>query len=100
VLRTVGRSRSAERPVAVSRVEEEGGVGWLLLAFGQVVSALGCMASPVYVLVALSRAADVRERVRDAPNPTLWIVVGAILGFLYSAAMFVVFSRCKRVPPE
>ena len=100
VLRTVGRSRSSEHSVPVQRVEEEGGVGRLLLTFGQVMSAVGCIATPVYALVALSRAADVRERVRDAPNPTMWIVVGAALVFLYSAAMFVVFGRCKRVPPE
>lgn len=85
---------------AVASSEPGGGVGWLLLTFGQIVSALGCLAAPAYPLIALSEAAPVRERVRDAPDPTLWIVGGAVLGFLYSAAMFVVFTRCKRIPDE
>jgi hypothetical protein len=100
VLRAVSRNRPAERSYPASRVEEAGGFGWLLLTFGQIVSALGCAVAPIYTMVALSQAAAVRERVRDAPDPTLWIIVGAVLGFLYSAAMFVVFTRCKRVPPE
>jgi hypothetical protein len=102
VLRAVSRNRPAERSSPAPRVEEPGGFGWLLLTFGQIVSALGCAAAPIYALVALSQAAAVRERVRDTPNSTLtlWIIVGAVLGFLYSAAMFVVFTRCKRVPPE
>jgi len=99
VLRTASWNRSAERPFRAPRAEESGRVEWLL-TFGQFASALGCVAAPLYALIILSRAAEVRERVPNAPNPALWVVVGAALGFLYSAAMFVVFTRCKRVPPE
>ena len=76
--------------------------GQLLLTFGQVVSAVGCVAAPMYALAALWSwsTSAVRERVREAPDPTLWIVGSAVLGFLYSATMFVVFTRCKRVPAE
>jgi hypothetical protein len=70
-----------------ARPSAAGRVGQALLTFGQVVSVLGCIAAPVSGAVALS-------------GPASWVgVVGAALVFLYSAAMFVVFSRVKRLPP-
>jgi hypothetical protein len=76
------------RPPTGRALAPAGGVGEALLTFGQIVSVLGCIAAPISGIVALSGSAS-----------ACVVVVGATLGFLYSAAMFVVFSRVKRVPP-
>lgn len=89
----------APRPVAAERPgPRPPAVGDLLLTFGQVASFLACVAIPIYAGGAVSAAAAVRDRVPGAPNPTFWIVSGAVLSFLYSAAMFVVFTRCNQIP--
>lgn len=78
---------------------DEGMVGRLFLTFGQAVSVLGCIASPIYALAALTYVPYARERgLTTDTNPWHWVVLGAHLSFLYCAAMFVVFARCKRVP--
>jgi hypothetical protein len=68
---------------------------WVCLTVGQVVSVLGCAASALfpfwYIAVPM-----------QPPRTSLdyWVmpgvILGAFIGFLYSAAMFVVFSRVKR----
>lgn len=80
-------------------------IGWYLLTFGQLVSALGCFGAPVYALLVLGRSSPAAQRAADAarqaaetPNPTAWVLLQALLAFLYSAAMFVVFTRVKRLP--
>ncbi|HYH64025.1 MAG TPA: hypothetical protein VD866_04935 [Urbifossiella sp.] len=97
--RTVGRVAAAERSVPESRAEDPG-PGWFLLTFGQVVSAVGAFFAPIYALMVLPR--EGREAVRPpaSQEPTLSVMIGAAVACLYCAAMFVVFSRCKRVPPE
>jgi hypothetical protein len=73
-----------------------GSVGNLFLGFGQLVSALGCVAAPVYAIVGLVVASNAPA---GAPGSAVWVVAGAMAGFAYSAAMFVVFGRVRGMPP-
>jgi hypothetical protein len=66
-----------------------GGVERGLLTCGQVVSVLGCLASPFFALFTL---------MTDRSGRGFPVVLGAVVAFLYSAAMFVVFSRVKGLP--
>jgi hypothetical protein len=65
------------------------GVGDALLMLGQFVSALVCLGSLFWAVFVLA----VEPRT-DAGM----VVVGAALAFLYSAALFEVFSRVRRLP--
>lgn len=76
-----------------------GGPGWLLLTFGQIVSVLVCLATPIYAIISLTHAASVRGGVAQTPDASAWGIMGAILVFGHSAAMAVVFSRVKQLPP-
>lgn len=71
---------------------QDGGIAGLLLSFGQFVSVLGCIGSSIYLLIVLGT---------ESPLPSVpkyWFLLAAIGSFLYSAALLVVFTRCKRVP--
>ena len=70
-----------------------GGAGDFLLGFGQVVSVLGCVSAPLYAVYALAAP-------EQPAGARVWAVAGAAAGFMYSAAMFVVFGRVRRLPPE
>lgn len=72
-----------------------GAFAWFLLTFGQFMSIVGCAAALIYPLIALPEVAQLRQRYPELPNPSLRIILFCALGFLYSAAMFVVFSTCK-----
>ena len=72
--------------------------GQLLLTFGQVVSVLGCIGSVVGCLGALVSAVQYRMPDVFGLPVLIWTVLGGAAGFFYSAAMFVVFSRVKRLP--
>jgi hypothetical protein len=72
------------------------GVGDALLTLGQFVSVLGCLGSLYWAVQAVLVLA-----MPPTPQGTnaAMVVVGAALAFLYSAAMFEVFTRVKRLPP-
>ena len=61
--------------------------GWeerLLMTFGQTISVMTCIGSVSTLIYA----------------NTAWSLVGAAITFLYSAAMFVVFTRVKLLRPK
>jgi hypothetical protein len=68
-------------------------LGQALLTFGQLISVLGCLTAILWPVTALLLFPDT-PRV----DP-IFTVVGLVGAFLYSAAMLVVFSRIKRLPP-
>lgn len=74
-----------------------GELGWLLLTFGQVVSVLGCAAAVLYPWVVLWQAAV--WFIGVTPLQAVWVVGGSAVACAYSAAMLVVFTRVKRLPP-
>ena len=82
-----GFGQPSRQPTGHS-IAPAGGVGEALLTFGQIVSVLGCIAAPISGAVAWS-----------GPAGPCVVTVCVAFAFLYSAAMFVVFSRVKRVPP-
>lgn len=60
------------------------------LAVGQIVSALGCVLQPLGAIYVMNRAADGENW------PLLAVAIAAApVGFLYSVAMLVVFTRVK-----
>jgi hypothetical protein len=60
------------------------------LAVGQIVSVLGCVAAIVYSLILLFNVFP------QSVSLGLLGLVGNVVGFFYSAAMFIVFSFVKR----
>ena len=99
LLRQSSRPHLVERLVATPQVPPVGTVENLFLTFGQIVSALGCAIAPFWAMFTLAVMSTIAVQTRD-PAPTLhpaWVVISAALSFLSSAAMFVVFTRCKRV---
>src|SRR5262249_34129386 len=78
---------------------------WVCLTVGQVVSVLGCIGSVIYPIwhFAIGYAADGRPpgAMQAPPESPGWVVfvviLGACVGFFYSAGMFIVFCRAKRV---
>ena len=76
-----------------------GPLAWWWVTFGQVVSILSLVAIPVYAYIQLSQAAAVREAGAVGTDPRVWILVGAMVAFGYSAAMAVVFTRVKQLLP-
>lgn len=109
---SLARLRHATRPAA------QEGAGWWLLTFGQVASALVCAAvaagAALYLFVEQPRLrkeyeAHVREQTglrpgaREEfpafPDQTVRVLLGAAASCAYAAAMVVVFTRVKRLPP-
>lgn len=73
------------------------GIATGLLTFGQVVSVLTCVAALVLPMVAMFLSWRSRE-VSAALAPVFsWAWLSVLVGFFYSAAMYVVFTRCKRM---
>lgn len=74
--------------------------GWFVLTVGQVVSLLVCFATPVRALLAVGRLSTVAAKTEtSASGGSVLLVLDAAVTFLLSAAMFVVFTRVKRLPP-
>jgi hypothetical protein len=74
-----------------------GGVARGLLTFGQVVSVLTCVASLVLPMVAIFLSWQSREVAAALAPAYSWAWLSVLVGFFYSAAMYVVFTRCKRM---
>lgn len=93
------RLASLERRVAALSIAPEPSdwISSVLLSFGQIISILGCMAAMIYPYGYMSYTAVLKKKVPNTPDYTIWIICAAVAGFLYSAAMFVVFSRCKYI---
>ena len=87
-----------------------GGISWLLLAVGQVVAVISCIAIPfgvLYQLGLLGEARQVVDRAARSGDPRagpaaggvalaqVVVVVAGILAFCLNAAMFVVFKRAN-----
>ena len=95
-----GDSRPADDD-APRTVEERpaglGAVGDFLLTFGQIVSLFLCACALVTPLVAFLEM--VRGEAWVGVPQLVGLVAGAAFAFLFSAALFVVFTRVKRLPP-
>ena len=93
VTKPVPPERTTQRSLpAPGRSDDgNGGVEGALLTFGQVVSILTCIATPIFAFLAYFMT---------APVSCVWILAGTALTVSYSAAMFVVFSRAKQLPPR
>ncbi len=73
--------------------------GQFLLTFGQVVSVLGCIGS-VFGCLGAFVPSVLFSRSEPGLLFSILAFLGSAAGFFYSAAMFVVFSRVKRLPAE
>jgi hypothetical protein len=89
-------------PSPAPRTAQPSWAAVLLLTIGEGVSLIGCLASVLYGVASLVAGGHLW----GGPDP-IWNLIGlplnligATVGFLYSAAMFVVFSRVKRLPAE
>ena len=77
------------------------GLAWLLLTVGQVVSVVACIGSLIsglfWLLASIGSTDSGKSPFPDSgPNP--WILFLEIVGFVYCAAMYVVFTLVKKLP--
>jgi hypothetical protein len=98
-------SNQPDAPDAASS-PSQGVFSWLCLSVGQIVSLLGCITTPLAVLVVIERqqrkaGAGIREEeplggAAGLRVPYLEIIAAGVLVFCYSAAMYIVFSHVKQ----
>ena len=61
-------------------------------------SVISCVVTPIYAARELALVAEVRAKMPSAPDPSAGIILVAVLVFLYSDAMAVVFRRVRQLP--